>query len=81
MPRRFSTDEVTRALERIGFRFVRQRGSHMHYVGVWRGSRRRVTLVAGQSQIPAGTMGRILQQAALSVDELKALIERRTIIE
>jgi predicted RNA binding protein YcfA (HicA-like mRNA interferase family) len=31
LPRDLSGDEVCRALKRLGFRFVRQTGSHCHY--------------------------------------------------
>jgi predicted RNA binding protein YcfA (HicA-like mRNA interferase family) len=32
LPRDLSGDEVCRALKRLGFEFVRQTGSHRHYV-------------------------------------------------
>jgi len=31
LPRDLSGDEVCRALQRLGFQFVRQTGSHRHY--------------------------------------------------
>ncbi len=74
MPRRYSTRQVSEALERIGIRFLRQRGSHMRYRGVWRGQERNVTIVAGQKTIPARTLASILKQAGLTPDELSRLI-------
>ena len=74
MPRRYSTREVAEALERIGIRFVRQRGSHVRYRGFWRGQERNVTLVAGQKTIPARTLSAALKQAGLTPEEFAHLI-------
>ncbi len=73
MPRRYSTAEVAEALERIGIRFLRQRGSHVRYRGLWRGRERNVTLVAGQRVIPARTLSSILKQAGLAASEFSRL--------
>lgn len=75
MPRRYSTREVAGALGRIGISFVRQRGSHMRFSGVWRGQTRNVSVVARQKEIPAGTMSVILEQAGLTAEELDRLVE------
>ncbi len=75
MPHRYSTGEVAAALERIGIRFLRQRGSHLRYQGSWRGQQRNVTLVAGQRQIPPRTLAFILKQSGLTVGELARLVE------
>jgi predicted RNA binding protein YcfA (HicA-like mRNA interferase family) len=74
MPRRYSTGEVAAALERIGIRFERQRGSHRQYRGVWRNRARSVTLVAGQKVIPPRTLSAILKQAGLTAGELHRLV-------
>ena len=81
MPRRYSVREVPLALERAGFQFQRQQGSHMQYRGVWRGRQRNVTLVAGQRQIPPRTLDSILDQAGLTVRELSLLIEGEDVAE
>ena len=75
MPRRYSTREVAEALERIGIRFLRQKGSHMRYRGVWRGRERNVTLIAGQWLIPPRTLSQILSQVGIRSDEFVRLID------
>ena len=75
MPRRYSTREVAEALERIGIRFLRQKGSHMRYRGIWRGRERNVTLVAGQRLIPPRTLSQILSQVGVQPEEFVRLIE------
>lgn len=67
------------ALERISIRFLRQRGSHMRYRGVWRGTERNATRVEGQKVIPPRTLSSILKEAGLSADELSRLVEGETI--
>ena len=81
MPRRYSTAEVAAALERIGIRYLRQRGSHLRYKGFWRGQERNVTLVAGHRQIPARTLSSILKQAGLTAQELSRLINGQQVTE
>ena len=75
MPRRYSTREVAEALERIGIRFLRQKGSHMRYRGNWRGRERNVTLVAGQRLIPPRTLSQIMSQIGIRQGEFVRLIE------
>jgi predicted RNA binding protein YcfA (HicA-like mRNA interferase family) len=79
MPRRYSTDEVAAALERIGIRFLRQRGSHLRYQGLWRTQQRNVTLVAGQRLIPPRTLAFILKQAGLTAEEFARIVEGESI--
>lgn len=67
MPRlpRLSSRELIRALARLGFVQVRQRGSH---VVLARGS---TTCVVPQGRdLKTGTLSGILQQAEISVEEL-----------
>ncbi len=70
MPRRYSTDEVAAALEKVNIHVLRQRGSHVRYRGVWRGQERNVTLVGGRRQIPPRTLAAIVRQAGLTAEEL-----------
>ncbi len=81
MPRRYSTAEVAAALDRIGIRFVRQHGSHMRYSGTWRGLVRHVTLVSGVREIKPGTLSGILQQAGISLEELRTLMSKGNVAE
>lgn len=64
MPRLYSSRDVIAALEREGFSFVSQRGSHVKYrkSGV---PVRTVIVPAGRNEIPRGTFRSSLRQAGL----------------
>ena len=69
MPRlpRLSSRDAIRALERLGFSIIRQRGSHI----VLR--RESVTCVVPQrSELKLGTLSSILQQADVGIEEFVA---------
>jgi len=71
MPRlpRLNSREAIRALERLGFAQVRQRGSH---VVLQRGS---ATCVVPQGRdLKLGTLSGILEQAEVTVDDLLAVL-------
>jgi predicted RNA binding protein YcfA (HicA-like mRNA interferase family) len=65
LPRDLSGEEVCRALKRSGFEFVRQTGSHRHYVknGLH-------PCVPMHRQIKPKTLQSILKQAAITIEEL-----------
>lgn len=64
MPKLYSSREVVAALERNGFDFISQRGSHVKYRKA--GSPTRTVIVpAGRKQIPRGTLRSILRQSGL----------------
>ncbi len=68
MPEHFSSVEVVRALERLGFRKKSQRGSHAKF----NDSAGRIVIVpANRKVLPAGTFRSILNQAGLSLEEFK----------
>ena len=81
MPRRFSTDEVVRALQRLDFTPTRQRGSHIRLSGRFRGATRFVTVPRVRGAIDPGTLGSILRQTGLTKDELDALTKGMTVEE
>jgi predicted RNA binding protein YcfA (HicA-like mRNA interferase family) len=61
---------MTRALERVGFEQVSQRGSHLklkHADG-------RTAVVPLHKTLAPGTLRSVLRQSHLSVDELRALL-------
>jgi len=65
--------EVVKGLERIGYDFDHQRGSHM----ILRHSQpphRRIT-VPDHREVAKGTLRSIIRQAGLSVDEFQALLQ------
>ncbi|HET6400453.1 MAG TPA: type II toxin-antitoxin system HicA family toxin [Candidatus Kapabacteria bacterium] len=68
MPERFSSVEVVRALERLGFHNKSQRGSHAKFSD---GTGRIVIVPANRKVLPAGTFRSILNQAGISLEEFK----------
>ena len=72
MPRlpRLSSREAIRALERLGFDQIRQRGSH---IVLRRGS---VTCIVPQRrELKLGTLSSVLQQADVGVEEFIAAVK------
>ena len=64
LPRDVSGDQIVKALQRLGFDFVRQRGSHARLV---RGDRH--ITVPAHSAVAPGTLRNILRQAGIDLDE------------
>ena len=65
LPRDLSGDDVCRVLKRLGFEFVRQTGSHRHFV---KGSLH--PCVPVHREIKPKTLQSILKQAEITVEEL-----------
>ena len=65
MPKLYSSQEVIKALEREGFAFVSQRGSHIKYRKTTSNIIYTVIVPAGRKQIPRGTFRSILRQSGL----------------
>jgi predicted RNA binding protein YcfA (HicA-like mRNA interferase family) len=64
VPKLYSSEQIVKTLEREGFVFVSQRGSHVKYRKT--GSPTLTVIVpAGRKQIPRGTFRSILRQAGL----------------
>jgi predicted RNA binding protein YcfA (HicA-like mRNA interferase family) len=64
VPKLYSSEQIVRTLEREGFLFVSQRGSHVKYRRT--GSPTLTVIVpAGRKQIPRGTFRSILRQSGL----------------
>jgi predicted RNA binding protein YcfA (HicA-like mRNA interferase family) len=74
VPRRYSSDEVIRALSRVGIQSVRQRGSHVRLRGTYRGGTRHVTVPIGQASLHPRTLSSILRQAGLTHEEFERLL-------
>jgi len=62
-----SARKVLRALSRLGFHEVRQRGSHIVLVNE---ETRREVVVPNHPELDRGTLKSILKQAGISVDQL-----------
>jgi len=69
-----SYKEVIKALGKLGFRAVRQRGSHIVLKGFFK-DRRRTIVVPKHREIAVGTLRGIVFQAGLTVDEFLKLIK------
>lgn len=65
LPRNLSGIKIIRALQRLGFEVVRQKGSHVRLV---RGIRK--VTVPNHPTIALGTLRSILDQADLTIEEL-----------
>lgn len=65
-----SGKETARALERVGFERVRQRGSHVKLSR----SDGRVVIVPMHRELAAGTLHSVLRQAGLAVEDFVGLL-------
>ena len=65
MPKLYSSQQIARALEREGFAFVSQRGSHVKYRKADSDVIFTVIVPAGRKQVPRGTFRSILRQSGL----------------
>lgn len=66
-----SSRDCVRALEKVGFYFARQRGSH---IIMRRDEPPAKTVVPERREIPKGTLRAIIRDAGLTVDEFLALL-------
>lgn len=57
--------DVVHALEKLGFRFIRQRGSHRIYVK----SKIAITVPMHSGDLRRGTLYHIIKQTGLSIEE------------
>jgi predicted RNA binding protein YcfA (HicA-like mRNA interferase family) len=71
LPTDLSGRDLRKALERIGFVFQRQKGSHMI---LRRENPVARVVVPDHSRIRPGTLRQILHEAGLSVEQLKELL-------
>ncbi|HWY18197.1 MAG TPA: type II toxin-antitoxin system HicA family toxin [Solirubrobacteraceae bacterium] len=65
MPKLCSSQQIVKVLEREGFAFVSQRGSHVKYRRIDSDIVLTVIIPAGRKQVPRGTFRSILRQAGL----------------
>jgi predicted RNA binding protein YcfA (HicA-like mRNA interferase family) len=67
MPKLPSSKQVVRTLEKHGFGFVSQRGSHAKY----RRGEHTVIVPSPRKEIPLGTFRSIVRQSGLSTEDFK----------
>jgi len=72
--RPYSFRDVLRALSKIGFKVIRQRGSHIILKGE-HGGKRRTVVIPKHKEIAVGTLHGIAFQAGLSVEEFVKLLK------
>jgi predicted RNA binding protein YcfA (HicA-like mRNA interferase family) len=65
VPKLYSSQQIVKTLEREGFVFVSQRGSHVKYRKTGNTIILTVIVPAGRKQIPRGTFRSILRQCRL----------------
>jgi len=68
----YSYKEVIKTLGKLGFRAVRQRGSHLVLKGFFK-DRKRTVVVPKHREIAVGTLRGIMFQAGLTVEEFLKL--------
>lgn len=66
-----SSREVIKALQRLGFRVIRQTGSHVH---LWHEVKRVLVTVPSHPELAKGTLLSILKQGRLTREELSAAL-------
>jgi predicted RNA binding protein YcfA (HicA-like mRNA interferase family) len=71
VPKLYSSQEIVKTLEREGFTFVSQRGSHAKYRKTGESIIFTVIVPAGRKQIPRGTFRSILRQSGLDESAFK----------
>jgi predicted RNA binding protein YcfA (HicA-like mRNA interferase family) len=74
-PKPYSYRQVIKALNKLGFRVVRQKGSHLVLKGVYNGINRTV-VVPKHKEIAVGTLRGILIQTGIAVEEFIDLTEK-----
>jgi predicted RNA binding protein YcfA (HicA-like mRNA interferase family) len=70
VPKLYSSQQIVKSLEREGFAFVSQRGSHVKYRKTG-ASIYTVIVPAGRKQVPRGTFRSILRQSGLDESAFK----------
>lgn len=68
-----SARDILRALQRVGFERVGQKGSHIRLKGV-RAGRKRIVIVPNHDEVTPGTLKSILRQSGLTRDEWRRLL-------
>jgi predicted RNA binding protein YcfA (HicA-like mRNA interferase family) len=71
VPKLYSSQQIVKALEREGFAFVSQRGSHVKYRKTSGSTTYTAIIPAGRNQIPRGTFRSILRQSGLDESAFK----------
>jgi predicted RNA binding protein YcfA (HicA-like mRNA interferase family) len=71
VPKLYSSQQIVKTLEREGFTFVSQRGSHAKYRKTDSAVIFTVIVPAGRKEVPRGTFRSILRQSGLDESTFK----------
>ena len=66
-----SAKQVIKALERIGFKIVRQSGSHIH---LWNEKRKILVTVPNHKELAKGTLNAIIKQSKMDRKEFLSYV-------
>ncbi|MBU3925456.1 type II toxin-antitoxin system HicA family toxin [Patescibacteria group bacterium] len=70
MPKLYSSNEIIKVLQKQGFVYISQKGSHMKFKKI--GSPTLIAIIpAGRKEIPFGTFKSILRQSNLIEDDFR----------
>ena len=61
--------EIIRVLDKFGFKFKSQKGSHLKYINITNGLPTRTVIIPNHNEVAKGTLQSILEQANLSLEE------------
>jgi len=68
----YSSDEVVKALRRLGFEIYKKRGKGSHIVMVKKDpDKTRIVVIPKQKELKKGTLSSILRQAGITFEDLK----------
>ena len=70
MPKLYSARQIVKALQRIGFEIVSQKGSHIKLRGIFDGETY-TAIVPNHKEVALGTLQSILKQAGITREELE----------
>lgn len=75
MPKRYSAKDVLKALKKLGFVKISQKGSHIKLRGI-REAKLQTVIVPDHKQIATGTFSSIINQANISKQEFENALGR-----
>ena len=70
MPKLYSARQIVKALKRIGFEIISQKGSHIKLRGTF-GGETYSAIVPNHKEVALGTIQSILKQAGITREELE----------
>ena len=71
MSKLYSSEEITGILQKEGFLYISQRGSHAKFRKVAQGKTHTVIVPANKKEIPFGTFRSIVRQAGLRKEDFE----------